>query len=136
MNRPAPRFTKAHAEQLTAQDWPGNIRELQNAVERAVILAQNGPLRFELTPREASPSNRTKLPPDQTESVLTREDWKRQERESITAALRKTGGKVFGPGGAAELLEMRPTTLASRIKALRLRPPGSISAFSGNRSPP
>ena len=121
MNRPPPRFTKAHAEQLTAHDWPGNIRELQNAVERAVILAQNGPLRFELPPRDAPLSNQTKLPPDETASVLTREDWKRQERESITSALRKSGGKVFGPGGAAELLDMKPTTLASRIKALRLR---------------
>ena len=55
--------------------------------------------------------------PSQDES----RDWKRQERESITAALRKSGGKVFGPGGAAELLDMKPTTLASRVKALRLR---------------
>jgi transcriptional regulator with GAF, ATPase, and Fis domain len=93
MNRPPPRFTKAHAEQLTAHDWPGNIRELQNAVERAVILAQHGPLRFELPPREP-PSNQTKLPPDETTSVLTRQDWKRQERESISAALRKSGGKA------------------------------------------
>jgi len=53
MNRTPPRFTKAHAEQLTAHDWPGNIRELPNAVERAAILAQNGPLRFELPPRDA-----------------------------------------------------------------------------------
>src|SRR5256886_15441137 len=121
MNRPPPRFTKAHAEQLTAHDWPGNIRELQNAVERAVILAQNGPLRFELPLRDAPPSNQTKLPPGATASVLTREDWKRQERESITSSLRKSGGKVFGPGGAAELLDMKPTTLASRVKALRLR---------------
>ena len=74
-----------------------------------------------MPPRAAPASNQTKLPPDETASVLTREDWKRQERESITAALRKSGGKVFGPGGAAELLDMRPTTLASRIKALRLR---------------
>jgi branched-chain amino acid transport system substrate-binding protein len=45
---------------------------------------------------------------------------KRHERESILAALKQSGGKVFGPGGAAELLGMKPTTLASRIKALRL----------------
>jgi transcriptional regulator with GAF, ATPase, and Fis domain len=121
MNRPMPRFTKAHAGQLAAHDWPGNIRELQNTVERAVILAQNGPLQFEL-PQTAVPhpvSN--KATPGEALSILTREDWKRAERESIDAALKQCGGKVFGPGGAAELLNMKPTTLASRIKALAVR---------------
>jgi len=118
MNRPAPRFTKAHAEQLTAHDWPGNIRELQNSVERAVILAQNGPLHFELPTADAPRSTPAKATPGDTAKFLTREDWKRHERESITAALKHSGGKVFGPGGAAELLNMKPTTLASRLKAL------------------
>jgi len=54
-------------------------------------------------------------------TILTREAWKRHERESIAAALKQSGGKVFGPGGAAELLNMKPTTLASRIKALKVR---------------
>jgi transcriptional regulator with GAF, ATPase, and Fis domain len=121
MNRPVPRFTKAHAEQLAAHDWPGNIRELQNTVERAVILAQNGPLQFEV-PKAGMPRlPSTKTPSDEATSILTREDWKRKERESIAAALKQSGGKVFGPGGAAELLNMKPTTLASRIKALALR---------------
>jgi transcriptional regulator with GAF, ATPase, and Fis domain len=53
--------------------------------------------------------------------VLSRDELKRQERESIAAALRQTSGKVFGPGGAAELLGMKPTTLASRITALGLK---------------
>jgi transcriptional regulator with GAF, ATPase, and Fis domain len=121
MNRPVPRFTKAQAGELAAHDWPGNIRELQNTVERAVILAQNGPLQFEL-PQTAVPhpvSN--KATPCEALSILTREDWKRAERESIDAALKQCGGKVFGPGGAAELLNMKPTTLASRIKALAVR---------------
>jgi transcriptional regulator with GAF, ATPase, and Fis domain len=121
MNRPVPRFTRTHAGQLAAHDWPGNIRELQNTVERAVILAQNGPLQFELPPsalpRSASPSPTAR----ETAGILTREEWKRQERESISAALKQSGGKVFGPGGAAELLNMKPTTLASRIKALGVR---------------
>jgi len=48
----------------------------------------------------------------------TRDDWKRQERESIMRALQQAGGKVSGRGGAAELLGMRPTTLSSRLKAM------------------
>lgn len=121
MNRPLPRFTKVQAEQLTAHNWPGNIRELQNTVERAVILAQNGPLHFELPQTDSPRSTPAKLPPDETTAILTREAWKRKERESIQAALNQSGGKVFGPGGAAELLNMKPTTLASRIKALGVR---------------
>ncbi|MBL9172043.1 MAG: sigma 54-interacting transcriptional regulator [Verrucomicrobiales bacterium] len=120
-NRPVPRFTKAHAAQLAAHDWPGNIRELQNTVERAVILAQNGPLHFELPQSVPPRSASTGTPPEETHSILTRDEWKRRERESIAAALRQSGGKVFGRGGAAELLNMKPTTLASRIKALALR---------------
>ncbi len=121
MNRPVPRFSKAHAGQLAAHDWPGNIRELQNTVERAVILAQNGPLQFELPQSVLPRSVPTKTPADDRTSILTRDDWKRQERESIAAALKQSGGRVFGDGGAAELLNMKPTTLASRIKALALR---------------
>jgi transcriptional regulator with GAF, ATPase, and Fis domain len=52
--------------------------------------------------------------------MLTRDELKRQERESIIAALAQTGGRIFGAGGAAELLGMKATTLASRIKALRI----------------
>ena len=61
------------------------------------------------------------IAPASTTTIRTREEWKRQERESITVALKQSGGKVFGPGGAAELLNMKPTTLASRIKALGIR---------------
>jgi transcriptional regulator with GAF, ATPase, and Fis domain len=120
MNRPAPRLTKAQAAQLAAHDWPGNIRELQNAVERAVILAQGGSLQFELPePRTGKPiTARPDVLPGTT--LLTREDLKRVERETITAALKQAGGKVSGAGGAAELLDMKPTTLASRIKALAI----------------
>ncbi len=121
MNRPPQVLTKAQADQLVAYDWPGNIRELQNSVERAVILAPQGPLQFELTPT----GNARPAPPDTTAgeaaSIPTREDWKRQERASISAALQRSGGKVFGPDGAARMLNMKPTTLASRIKALGIR---------------
>ena len=121
MNCSPPRFTKAQAEQLSAHDWPGNIRELQNAVERAVILAQSGPLYFELPTAKLSDSTPATVESAKSPAILTREVWKRHERESIATALKQSGGKVFGPGGAAELLNMKPTTLASRIKALGIR---------------
>ena len=121
MNLPPPRFTKAHAEQLAAHHWPGNVRELQNAVERAVILSQGGPLRFDPPPEPPPPRLATAPQIPDGAPLLTRADLKRRERESIAAALSQTGGKVFGPDGAAALLGMKPTTLASRIKSLGMR---------------
>jgi transcriptional regulator with GAF, ATPase, and Fis domain len=120
MNRPPPRLTKAQADQLAAHDWPGNIRELQNAVERAVILSQGGPLRFEFAPSESEPP-KPSAPPTTPAKLLTRDELKRHERESIATALKECGGKIFGAGGAAEMLGMKPTTLASRIKALGIK---------------
>jgi transcriptional regulator with GAF, ATPase, and Fis domain len=61
------------------------------------------------------------LLPSAPAPIQTRAELKQRERESIQAALKETKGKVFGPGGAAELLGMKPTTLASRIQALGLR---------------
>jgi len=123
MNRPTPRITEAALGELLAHDWPGNVRELQNAVERAVILSRGGPLRFELPEPKGSGSPRPA--PEAGHPLLTRRELKRQERDSITAALRRTGGKIFGHDGAAELLGMKPTTLTSRIAALGLsRKPG------------
>ena len=115
MNRRPPKLSAAAARELAAQDWPGNVRELQNTIERAVILAQNGPLVFDAP---AAPSPKPAL---ENATVFTRTDLKQRERESITAALAQTAGKIFGPDGAAALLHMKPTTLASRIKALGLR---------------
>jgi DNA-binding NtrC family response regulator len=120
MNRPLPRLSRTNANQLTAHAWPGNVRELQNAVERAVILAHDGELHFNLRPAESSvPVQPKREEPVVTRSeVATRDDWKRQERESIMRALQQAGGKVSGARGAAELLGMRPTTLSSRLKAM------------------
>jgi len=117
LNRPEPRLTQAVLRQLLAHDWPGNVRELQNVLERAVILSAGGRLRLDMAELPAAGS-RAALSPGS--SVLTRSELKRQERDSIAAALEQTGGKIFGNGGAAELLGMKPTTLASRISALGL----------------
>ena len=119
MNRRAPRVTQTAMSQLTSHDWPGNVRELQNAIERAVILAGDSPLQFDwLRPAKTTPT-----PPATSAdnpALLTRAALKERERENLTAALARTCGKVFGSGGAAALLGMKPTTLASRIKALGL----------------
>jgi transcriptional regulator with GAF, ATPase, and Fis domain len=123
MNLKTRALTPAQVAHLSACAWPGNVRELQNVIERAVILSQGGPLQVE----SLSVPERTSSPPSsQSETmdrpVLTRAELKQRERESIRAALAQTKGKIFGPGGAAELLGMKGTTLASRVKALGLKP--------------
>ncbi|MBV9391911.1 MAG: sigma 54-interacting transcriptional regulator [Verrucomicrobia bacterium] len=118
-------FTEGQMEQLQAYEWPGNVRELQNVVERALIVAQNGILGFDLRGSEEhfarSLVKQNRLEPSSPdEPVLTRAELKRRERESIAAALRQTRGKIGGLRGAAALLGMKPTTLTSRVKALGL----------------
>jgi transcriptional regulator with GAF, ATPase, and Fis domain len=94
------------------------VRELQNTVERAIILWLKGPLTFDLpaSPARQNTGEQAKLAT--RAALLTRDELKRQERDAIVNALKQTNGKVFGPGGAAELLGMKPSTLASRISSL------------------
>jgi PAS domain S-box-containing protein len=113
------RLSEGDARKLARYDWPGNVRELQNVIERAAILAQNGRLRIDLPDAAgghvASPGRaRTDAKP----AVMTSGEMRDHERSNIRAALAACHGKVFGPGGAADLLDLRPTTLASRMKAL------------------
>jgi transcriptional regulator with GAF, ATPase, and Fis domain len=118
------KLTNRIVQQLQDYDWPGNIRELQNVIERAVILSGGGPLKLDHTVLDTSAkARRAALDEDQItpqSSILTIEEFKKLERENITRALAQAGFKVYGPGGAAELLGVRPTTLASRMKALNI----------------
>jgi PAS domain S-box-containing protein len=118
MNRPEPTITEAALAQLASYDWPGNIRQLQNVIERSIILWQEGPLIFDLPASRTNGSSAEVARAPAQQALVTREELKRQEREAIAAAIRQTNGKVSGPGGAAELLGIKPTTLASRIAAL------------------
>jgi transcriptional regulator with GAF, ATPase, and Fis domain len=124
LGRPKPRLTLADAQRLQRYGWPGNVRELQHVIERAVILSEGDRPVIELPadPAAASPQSRPSPLRDHGDRVLTDAEVRRLEADNIRAALSRTAGKVSGPGGAAELLGIRPTTLASRIKALGLSP--------------
>jgi transcriptional regulator with GAF, ATPase, and Fis domain len=118
-----PPLTREGLRQLEAYDWPGNIRELENVIDRAAILSKTtGRLSFALglgrTPSRLKSSAETK---PAGRSVLTANEFRKRETENILAALHQANGKVFGPRGAAEILGMRPTTLASRLKTLGLK---------------
>ena len=121
-------LTQAHAVTLQGYDWPGNVRELQNVIERAVITSRGHSLHFDL-PELVQPSESNAalaaVPKSPNEMDLIPEAEKsHRERENILAALRRSNWKVGGPGGAAELLGVKPTTLHSRIKKLGLKKPG------------
>jgi transcriptional regulator with GAF, ATPase, and Fis domain len=128
---PPPRFTEAHGRLLQSYDWPGNVRELQNTTERALILAQKGALQFDLLPGDLgapqplpAPGANGGVPP-----ILTEIEWRQRERENMQVALVKSGWRIHGEGGAAELLGLKPTTLISRMKMMGLKRP--VSAEKG-----
>ena len=127
MNRPKLRLTQANVLDLQGYDWPGNVREMQNVIERAVITSRSRALRFDLPGQrgtERPPSRAAVVESAETEtSVIPDSEMRRRERENLLAALGKSGWKVYGPGGAGELLGIKPTTLASRIQKMGLKKP-------------
>ncbi len=121
--RPKPRLTIAATQRLQQYDWPGNVRELQFVLERAMISSSGGRLTIEL-PLRGTPAAHVPpalSPPDR---VLTNAELRQIEAGNLRAALQATGGRIYGAGGAAELLGIKPTTLASRLKALGIRDVG------------
>src|SRR5215470_17182506 len=102
---------------LQSYDWPGNIRELQNVIERSVILSSSDVFSVDelWLPKESSqPPSRVEVPPPFKGEP-------RSEREIIEAALAQSRGRVSGPSGAAVKLRIPPSTLESKIKALKIR---------------
>ncbi|MCF8480727.1 MAG: sigma 54-interacting transcriptional regulator [Rhodospirillum sp.] len=114
-------LTQGDAQTLRAYDWPGNVRELENVIERAAILARDGRLRIELPKPQAEARNEAPIEGREEGRILTVQDMRELEKRNIALALEQTRGRVSGPGGAADRLGMKPTTLSSRIKALGLR---------------
>jgi transcriptional regulator with GAF, ATPase, and Fis domain len=123
---PRPRLTRTGIETLQNYDWPGNIRELRNAIERAVIFARGGALEFDLPVINYAP-----VPPPTAPQLgagpdleyRTDSEMQRLERENLFAVLEKTGWKIKGLDGAAELLGVKPTTLISRIGKMGIKRP-------------
>jgi len=101
---------------LQAYDWPGNIRELQNVIERSVILSASGVF----TVDESWLATRSVPPPPQVTSGAPSQSDPRSEREIIEAALAECRGRVGGSSGAAAKLRVPPSTLDHRIKALKI----------------
>jgi transcriptional regulator with GAF, ATPase, and Fis domain len=121
-----PRLTRAAIETLQNYGWPGNIRELRNVIEHAAILAQGGPIAFDL-PVNGTSIDLAVLQQTSNEregaEFLTEAEIRRRDCENMFAVLQKTGWKIKGADGAARLLGLKPTTLISRIKRLGLERP-------------
>jgi truncated hemoglobin YjbI len=127
------RVTQAQVEHLQKYDWPGNIRELQNLVERALILSGDGPLCLD----EALPSSaisypaRAHLAEEHTPArgFFRASEFEGLERNNLIAALEIAGWHVAGREGAAERLGLTVAKLRSRMKALDIRRPESDSLY-------
>lgn len=99
-------------QQLTEYHWPGNVRELQNLIERSVLLARDNVIREVALP---TTSKQEAAGPVDEKDIKTIVEL---EREHILTVLKKCNHKISGPGGAAELLNLPPSTLASKMKKL------------------
>ena len=121
---PKPRLTEAGVVRLQDYDWPGNIRELRNVIERAMIVAGGKALEFDL-PAMILASAFSPPPFDRRETAqrefMTEPEIQRRERDNLRIVLNKTDWRIKGANGAAELLGVKPTTLISRIKKMGLK---------------
>jgi formate hydrogenlyase transcriptional activator len=138
IGRKITRVAQEAMERLVAYPWPGNIRELENVIERAVILSAGSELEVaaEALPviTETAPGPGLGLTPGRPQvkdsigsagdEPLTLEEM---ERRHIVDVLNRTTWKIDGPKGAAGLLKLNPSTLRSRIKKLGIRRSSDIS---------
>ena len=119
-------LTRAQTANLRSYDWPGNARELKNVIERAVILSQGKVLRLDLSmPDLKSPPPESASPDNGNQEILTEKQIKELQKANLVKALKQTNWRVSGAGGAAELLGVRPTTLADRVRTYKIKRPSS-----------
>jgi len=122
--RPLMQLSRAQGGMLRDYNWPGNVRELKNVIERAVILSPRNVLRLDLSMSSLGAENMSAQPEQRAEDqVLTETEMRRLQKRNLMAALKQTGWRVSGPDGAAEVLGVKPTTLADRIRSYGIRRP-------------
>jgi formate hydrogenlyase transcriptional activator len=121
--------TPAALERLHSYDWPGNIRELQNVMERAVILTRGSAIEADAIAIAPVPHPHPSVP-EHVDLVTFAE----AERRSILAALDLARWRVSGSGGAADLLALKPTTLHAKMNKLGIRRP--IAKSTLRQAPP
>jgi hydrogenase-4 transcriptional activator len=117
-------LTEERLQQLLNHDWPGNVRELQNVIDRAVIGARDVSFRFEISDSRVWGNTEGPILENATNpnlEVIPEDQMRRRERENVITALKRSNGKIYGPGGAAELLGIKPNTLSARIQKLKIK---------------
>lgn len=112
MNKQITRLHRRTMELLMHYHWPGNVRELENILERAMIVTSGDTL--EIDPTWLSTTAATSVPSDGQPTMAE------LERRAILEALQRSGGKIYGPGGAAQALALKPSTLYGRIRKHRV----------------
>jgi PAS domain S-box-containing protein len=118
------RVDPLHAEdlrRLSAYEWPGNIRELQNVIERALILSQSSRLDLAHALPAVPALNPTNDDGGDSDRILTTRDLEELERNNLMRALKTSGGRISGNEGAAALVGIPASTFSSRMKALGIK---------------
>ena len=129
MNKSVTTISAEDMRTLVRYPWPGNIRELQNLIERAVILSSGTVLATPVRELETSEANSASPPKSAAQAdIVTLES---AEREAILRALQRSGGRVSGPRGAATLLGLKRTTLQARMLKLGISTRGAAVNGAG-----
>ncbi|MCY4802466.1 sigma 54-interacting transcriptional regulator [Pseudomonas aeruginosa] len=116
LGRQPARLRKADVERMQSYSWPGNIRELQNVIERALITSKGPDLLIDMPVGQSDAIRPAEAGSPQVSGILTEAQLRVLEKDNLNAALAACGGKIFGKDGAAALLGIKPTTMASRLK--------------------
>lgn len=128
MGREDKSLSKEDTQLLRSYDWPGNIRELQNVIERAVIISRGSSLDLKSVLPSPGRPHQLSAPlqgGEPAKRLLTAKDIMRIEKESFLTALETTGWRVSGAKGAARLLGFNPSTFVSRMKKLGIDRPSA-----------